>query len=105
MFGELITNRSCFIKDGYDAINKLKTKLSHTTNNNKKDELEMSINKIFGNDEECETGDLDTIEVITDDYNGYNPISIDDEDKNEDKITTSHSNICEVSQSHISTKE
>ena len=89
MFGELITNRSCVIKDGYDAIKQLKTPLTRTTKNNKEDELETCMNKMFGKDEEAKTDHLQTVEVIEDDYNGYNP-TVNEEDANEDKVTDSN---------------
>ena len=84
MFGELVMNQSCNVKDGYDAIKKLSTKLANKIKIDKDDELEICIDKIFGKDDECENNDLDTIEAIEDDYTGYNPVIINNEETNED---------------------
>ena len=46
--GKFELNRSCTIKDGYDAIKKLCTKLCNKNNTEKDDKLEMCITKIFG---------------------------------------------------------
>ena len=48
------------------------------------------MNQMFGKDEESKTDHLQTVEVIEDDYNGYNP-TVDEEDANEDKVNTSNS--------------
>ena len=65
----------------------------------------MCTTKIFGNDDEQETDCLDTIEVIEDDYNGYNPIIINDEEMNEDEVTVNNDNTGEVTQSDTSSTE
>ena len=87
MFGELVNNRSCIVKDGYDAITKLKIKLASNNVRDKDDALEMCITNIFGNDDDDKTDDLDTIEVIEDGYNGYNPIAIVDDENNDEEDT------------------
>ena len=47
MFSELVMNRSCAVKYGYDAIKKLGTKLANKIKIDKDDELEMCIDNTF----------------------------------------------------------
>ena len=51
MFAEAIKNQYCAEKDCYDAIKHLNTKLSKTITNDKDDELETCIDKMFRKDE------------------------------------------------------
>ena len=99
MLGKLVTNRSCIVKDGYDAIKKLKTKLASKIVKDKDDALGMCITNMFGKDDDDKTDDLDTIEVIEDDYNGYNTIAIvNDENNDEEDTVINTSNTSSIEQ-------
>ena len=75
MFNKEISNRVCFISDGYNAIKQLKVELKRNKKQSKPDELENCINSIFSKTVETEAevddnevDDGETVEVIHDDY-------------------------------------
>ena len=65
----------------------------------------MCIDKIFGKDNECETDNIDTIEVIEDGYTGYNPVIINDEKTNKYEGTVNDPSVGEVTLSNTTSIE
>ena len=75
IFKDELPSRECIIKYGYTIIDLLTTKIDQSEIVNNNDNLETTMNTIFHDTDDTER-EPEGIEVITDDYTGYDTTTI-----------------------------